>query len=183
MFEWAFSQIGQGLVLLVHALGFGLVPSLFKHSSLPNFLTALVVFLVGLQGVTSAFIDTQGMTSHVNSLSLWGGCLRWQPLGDFLPDVWVAESQFGKVTSDYCCNSLIWIELSIGMAGFLPLSERSDVEFGMFGTLTCYSDFRLNVGPLGPDGGVGSLDCGHLRWLLCGTLGGGREHLRFSIRG
>ena len=138
MFEWAFSQISQGLVLLVHALGFGLVASLFKRQfHYRAFLTALVVFLFGLWGVTSAFIDTQGMTSHVNSLGLWGGSLLVAAIGGFFAGrvgsrVAVWESYLAVIV----VTVLVWIELSIGMAGFLGLSERSDVEFGMFGTLT-----------------------------------------------
>ena len=136
MFEWAFSQISQGLV--VHALGFGLVASLFKRQfHYRAFLTALAVLLVGLWGVTSAFIDAQGMTSHVNSLGLWGGSLLVAAIGGFFAGrvgsrVAVWESYLAVIV----VTVLVWIELSIGMAGFLGLSERSDVEFGMFGTLT-----------------------------------------------
>ena len=57
--------------------------------------------------------------------------------GIFLPDdvgsrVAVWESYLAVIV----VTVLIWIELSIGMAGFLEFSGASDVEFGMFGTLT-----------------------------------------------
>ncbi len=138
MLEWAFAQVSQALVLAVYALGFGLLASIFRRQfHYRAFLTAVVVFIGGLWGVAHLSIDTQGMTSHVNSLGLWGGSLVVAAIGGFFAGrvggrVAVWESYLAVIV----VTALVWVELSIGLSGFLGLSERSDVEFGMFGTLT-----------------------------------------------
>ncbi len=138
MLEWAFAQVSQALVLMVYALGFGLLAALFRRRfHYRSFMTAVVVFIAGIWVVSNAFIDTQGMTSHVNSLGLWGGCLLTAALGGFLAGrvggrVAVWESYLAVIL----VTTLVWIELSVGLSGFLGLSEPSNVEFGMFGTLT-----------------------------------------------
>lgn len=138
MFEWAFAQMTRALGVLFYALGFGLLISIFRRQfHYKSLFVCVAVYLAGLWVVTELFIETRGMTSHVNTLGLWSGTLVVAALGGFLAGrvgsrVAVWETYVGVVI----VTALVWVELSVGLSGFLGLSERSDVEFGMFGTLT-----------------------------------------------
>jgi len=138
MLEWALAQMGRALGLLIYALGFGLLVSLVRRRfHYKSFLVCTFAYLVGLWGVAGLSIDTQGMTSTVDTLGLWGGILVLAALGGFLAGrVGSRVAVWETYLSIILVTALVWVELSIGFSGFLGLSERSDVEFGMFGTLT-----------------------------------------------